>query len=501
VPVISIDLGTTGSKAAVFEGKLVLGSAYRHYSYASPRAGWAGQQTEDVWSLVNSTVLEAVGPDGRRPPIGAVCISVQGDAIVPINSNCSALHPAILGMDTRRHEEAGLQEAHFSRGQLYAAAGMPCEPLNAITKIWWLAQHHPELRDQLWKCVHYGEFLLMKLAGIPALDFTMASRTMAFDPIHEDWLPEVLDFTGVTRSQLGNLAPPGVPVGIIRNAIADECGINRNALVVLGGHDQCMTAVGADVTEPDLACYSMGTAEVIGTCFESPRMTAQMLEANCPCYCHAIGNRYVKITLNQSSGLSLEWFLENVLGTGALVDAAPELRIEPPEVLFMPHLVGSGTPTCDHLSRGTFLGLSIKTGRVDMIQAVADALAFEAQLNPETLENPETYVGELRAVGGGARSRKMLELKATALNRPTRTVPNREAALLGVAMLAQIDVGVFPNLGSARDEYLEIDCTIEPNRSAVDAYSAALDRYRQLYTTLKSFYRNWSVECRTPVPA
>lgn len=503
--VIVIDLGTTGCKAAMFDGAEMLSSAYHHFSYCSPEDGWAEQNAESVWDLVDRAVQQTLGGCQPAPEIEAIAISVQGDAIIPIDSRGNALHPAILGMDTRSAPEASDLEEHFGRGRLYAATGMPCEPLNAITKIAWLARHHPEMRKVLWKYAHYEDFLLMKLAGVPALDYTMASRTMAFDPVRKDWVAAILEFVGITPSQLGNLSPPGVPVGIVRRNVADAWGISRNALVIAGGHDQCLAAAGAGVIEPDLACYSMGTAEVLSTCFGSPRTTAGMLEANYPCYCHAAPQQYFTITLNQSGGLSLEWYRTQVMGLEQLSPTAQEqvtrqlleeVDVKPSLVMFLPHLVGSGTPTCDHLSRGAFLGLSLKTGRREMFQAVVDALAFEARLNLECLEQQDIHISELRAVGGGTRSRRMLELKATVLNRPIRTLRNPEAALLGAAMLAQVAVGKFGSLEHACRECVRIDETVEPRESAVEEYSAAFDRYRQLHGVLRSFYHNWRSECR-----
>jgi xylulokinase len=506
--VIAIDLGTTGCKSALFDGSEMLASAYRHFSYTAPEDGWAEQDPESVWDLVDQTVRQAIASCRAVPDVEAVCVSVQGDAVMPINHQGTALHPAILGMDTRSAQEAEDLQEEFGRGQLYAATGMPCEPLNAITKIFWLARHHPELRKSLWKYVQYGDFLLMKLAGIPALDFTMASRTMAFDPVRKDWVPGILEFVGIAPSQLGNLSPSGTPIGIILKSVADSWGISRSALVVTGGHDQCLAAVGAGVIEPDLACYSMGTAEVISTCFPTPCAGSAMLEANYPCYCHAVPDHYFTITLNQSGGLSLEWFQNHVMGFDQLPGPAraaaircllDEVRIQPSIVMFLPHIVGSGTPACDHLSRGTFLGLSLKTGRRDMFQAVVDALAFEARLNLETLADRDIPILELRGVGGGTRSERLLELKATVLNRPIRTLKNPEAALLGAGILAQVAIGHFESIEEACRECVAIDRTIEPRRDAVEVYTAAFQRFRQIHGTLRSFYHNWRAECRTAV--
>lgn len=496
--VIAIDLGTTTCKAAICDGPATLSLARRHYSYSAPQPGWAEQDAESVWQLTKEVVGEALAALSPRPPVRALCVSVQGDAILPIDTAGSALHPAILGMDARSAREALDLEARFGRGWLYSKTGMPCEPLNAVTKIWWIVRHAPEAARKAWKFVHYGEYLLNKLAGVPALDFTMASRTMAFDPVRKDWVPEILDLAGLTPSQLGNVSAPGVPVGILRTALAEEWGIERDALVVTGGHDQCLAALGAGVIEPDLACYSMGTAEVIATCFAEPRLTAPMLAANYPCYCHAAPQQYFTITLNQSGGLSLDWFLGEVVGGDREREfgrGLAGLEAAPSAVLFLPHLVGSGTPACDHLSRGSFLGLSLASGRGQMFQAVVDALGYEARLNLETLARLGIPVSELRAVGGGARSAEILAIKASILNRPIRTLDNPEAALLGAAMLAQRAIGVFPDLAAARAECVRVARTIEPRAEAAERYDAAFESWRQIYGMLRDFYRHWSPAC------
>jgi xylulokinase len=100
-------------------------------------------------------------------------------------------------------------------------------------------------------------------------------------------------------------------------------------------------------------------------------------------------------------------------------------------------------------------------------------------------------------VGGGSKSSTLLELKATVLKRPVSTLENPEAALLGCAMLAQVAVGSFAGLEEARRECVRIARTVEPRADIVEAYSAAFDRFRQLYGTLKSFYHNWRSEWRT----
>jgi xylulokinase len=496
MPVIAIDVGSTVCKAAIFDGRRMLAYSCRHHSYRCVEDGWAEQDPLEVWLLVKQLVGDAVIASGAGDSIQAICLSVQGDAMIPLDSRGVVLHAAILGMDTRSHREAADFEARFGRGSLYSSTGMPCKPLNFITKVLWFENNFPELHDRVWKYLTFEDFLAFQLARVTALDFSMASRSMAFSPAHKDWIPEILECAHIDSGHLGNVTPAGAPVGIVRASLADEWGINRSALLISGGHNQCMAAIGSGVIEPGLACYSMGAAEVIGACLTSPRTSPALLEGNFPCYCHAVEDHYFTITLNQSGGLSMEWLRESLLkldpdNAPALDDLADGVKVWPSPVLFLSHLVGSGTPSCDPFSRASFIGLSLKTGQADLIQAVLDAQAFEARLNVEALEYSDIEIAELRAVDRGAREWKALQIKATVLQRPIHTLRCPEAALMGAAMLAQTAIGEFASVEAARDECVQVASTIEPHHSAGLAYDEAYGRYRTLYRALSSFHRHW----------
>ena len=49
----------------------------------------------------------------------------------------------------------------------------------------------------------------------------------------------------------------------------------------------------------------------------------------------------------------------------------------PSPVMFLPHLNGSGTPTCDLHSKGAVVGLTLATTRHDIAKAILEGLTFE----------------------------------------------------------------------------------------------------------------------------
>ena len=103
--VIGLDVGTTGCKAIVFdETGRILARASREYPVLIPHPQWAEQDAERVWDLAWSVLGEAISAAAGDPPL-ALALSVQGEAVIPVDRQGRALRPAILGMDTRTGEE------------------------------------------------------------------------------------------------------------------------------------------------------------------------------------------------------------------------------------------------------------------------------------------------------------------------------------------------------------------------------------------------------------
>ncbi len=105
-------------------------------------------------------------------------------------------------------------------------------------------RHDPALHEATWKYLCFGEFALLRLGLEPAIDPTMAARTMASDIGRGCWWPDALD-AGIGEDRLATIRPSGEWLGCIPAAIARAFGLPEDVAVVQGGHDQPMGALGA----------------------------------------------------------------------------------------------------------------------------------------------------------------------------------------------------------------------------------------------------------------
>lgn len=493
--IIGLDVGTTGCKAIVFndEGD-ILGQATREYPVLTPRPSWAEQDAEAVWKLAWEALGEAVSKAGDDAPV-AMALSVQGEAVIPVDRDGGVLRPAILGMDARTGAENEWLAERFGPEELFQRTGMPIHTVNTLPKLLWIQRHEPEIWRTADQFLLYEDFLLRRLGGEASISHCLASRTQMYDLAQGDWADDLLNACEIERERLASLAPQeGGVVGRLRRELADELGLPEELLLVSGGHDQACAALGSGVVEAGLAMDSTGTAEVVEVAMDTPVLNERLRRGDISIYRHVVPGFYLAMTLNHSGGLLLRWF-RDTLSKAAVERAratdqdAYDLILSdapdgPTDLLVLPHFAGKGTPGFDTSSRGAIVGLSFSTTHGDIAKAILEGLTFELRANIDLLRDAGIAIEELHAVGGGARSPLWLQLKADVCGVPLRVPRVIEAACLGAALLAGVGSGRYADLAAAVERTVRLEQRLEPKSQASNAYDEIYQVYRQLYPTL-----------------
>ena len=491
---LGIDVGTTGVKATLFRQDGVrAGYGFREYSVAFPAPFYAEQDPETVWMRTLEATAAAIGVFGKQ--VKALGISVQGDAIIPVDRYNKTLMPAQLGMDYRgKVQVTACEERHGSRF-LFERTGMRPHPMNSAVKILWIMENQPEIAERTHKFVTYSDFILAKFGSDDfVIDYTMASRTMLFDAKKKKWDEQIIRQLGIDIAKLSKPVPSGTPVGTISGEVSTLLGLNPHTLLVAGGHDQTCAALGAGIIKQGLALDSHGTAEVLSVCLDVPPNMDVMYDSYYPFYLHTVQDKYFTFALNHTSGILLQWYRDNLAGceirlaeeTGKNVYdlILADVKPTPSPLLVLPHFVGSGTPTCDTASKGAILGLTLSGTRFDIAAGILDSLIFEMRLNLDVMKTVGISITDLRAVGGGVRSPAVAQRKADALELPIHTLVEREAACLGAALLAGLGLGTFVDAEDAVT-IIKTKHRYDPNPQYQPLFFEKYLTYRRLYDTIK----------------
>jgi xylulokinase len=488
---IGLDIGTSGCKATVFDADgHLLGSASREYAVNMPHPGWAEQDAERVWQLACAAIHQVLSVTNTHQA-AAVGLSVQGEAVMPVDAQGDPLRPAILGMDTRTGEQNAWLDQHFSGEYLFHQTGMPLHTINTLPKLLWIKQNEP----QIWRAAThfrlYEDFFIARLCGTARISRCLASRTQMYDLADDRWSSQILEAIGLDTTRLSAVSPSGTPVGEMRPDLAEEWGLRNRPLVVTGGHDQACGALGVGLVRPGLSLVSTGTAEVVEVALASPALTEPLRRGNISVYAHTVPGLYLAMTLNHSGGLLLRWFRDTfcqeeirqaaMQGSDTYDLIFGGLSPDPSPLLLLPHFSGSGTPTFDTASKGALIGLTFSSTRDDLAKAILDGLTFELRYNLEVLRQGGVKIDELRAIGGGARSKLWLQLKADVTSLPVVAPSITEAASWGAAMLAGFGAGLFTNLSQTAQSALRFEQRFEPDPQRARSYDERYRLYLDLY--------------------
>ena len=312
---LGLDIGSTGCKALVFDhdGK-ILCSGFEEYAIILDQYGKAEQDAENIWEITCRVIRKATSKlDSKR--ISALSLSVQGDGIIPVDKNFNAIHNAIHGMDYRSRPQVKAFEKKFDPLEIFELTGMRPHPMNSLSKILWFRENNPDIFKRTFKITTFADYILGKLGSDPIIDYSMSSRTMAFELSSLKWSEYILNKLYLDKNIFSNPVPSGTVAGKINAGIAEKLGLNKNLILVTGGHDQTCAALGAGVTDKGSGVISTGTAEVLSTAFTETVTNETMFNSFYPCYHYVKSGMYFTFSLNHVGGLLLRWYRDNFSDT------------------------------------------------------------------------------------------------------------------------------------------------------------------------------------------
>lgn len=483
---VGLDMGSTNVKAVVYEpnGRTVaLASApmVTHY----PRPTWAYYEPDELWDLACTVLRSATAQLDDPSRIAGVAVASVGEAGVPIDREGKPTAPAIAWFDRRTIPQAEQLAATVGEDTIFAITGLSVQPIFSICKLMWLKEHEPEAWARTVRFLLVADYIAYRLSGEMATDWSLASRTMAFNIHALQWDERLLDAAGLPRDIFAPPSRSGARIGTVTAEAAALTGLPRGAVVATGGHDHVCGALAAGVARRGEVLDSMGTAEALFVALDRPLTDPEIGRSGYTQGVHVAAGAYYVFGGLYTSGASVEW-LRSALGgldhTTAIAEAE-QAPIGSLGACFVPHLRLANAPHHDPRARATFVGLTTDVTRKELVRAVLEGLAYESRA---TLEPLLPYAGltsipPITVIGGSTRNDLLLRIKASVKRTTLNILDVDEATALGAAMLAGLGSGVYADLADALRQVRPGARQVTPDPAAADFY----DRYyREVYLGL-----------------
>ena len=481
--IAGLDIGTTGCKLTVFdENGAFLGKAYRDYPVHRAVSG----HEIDVSSMMDGVYAVIREMAASYPDIGGIGVTSFGETFVMVDGAGEPLHNAMLYTDPRGAEECAELVARLGADRIAEITGLAPHEMYSIPKIMWLKRHRPEVAAAAKRIHLIEDYVVRHLTGKAQIDYSLATRTMAFDIHRLCWSREVFEAAGIDPSLMSTPVPAGTSAGPVTPEAAAKTGLGPDCLIVSVSHDQVAAAIGAGAFDGSVAVDGAGTVECLTPVYDRLPDISVMAKGFFSVVPHAVPGKYVAYAFSYTGGALIQWAMET-FGRGETNESMENACTweEPTGLLVLPHFAGAATPYMDTGSRGAILGLTTATTAADLYRACMEGVAYEMRVNYEALAGSGIRFKKLNATGGGAKSRRWIQMKADVLNLPVTVLKTADAGTVGSAMLTGIAVGLFTGLEDAAAHMIRKLDTCYPRQEMHEKYMKVYERYRAVYQAVR----------------
>jgi glycerol kinase len=452
--VLAIDQGTTSTRAILFRADTsIAASAQQEFPQHFPADGEVEHEPEDLWTTTLETCRGAMRAAGAAAKdIAAIGIANQRETTLLWHRGTGRpVHRAIVWQDRRTAALCARLKADGREPLFAARTGLLLDPYFSGTKLAWLLQKDPEIRNLAGRGeLAFGTvdtYLLWRLTGgkVHGTDATNASRTLLFDIHQGRWDDELLALLGIPKAVLPEVLDSSAAFGVTDAALF-------GAPISIGGiaGDQQAALIGQACFKPGMVKSTYGTG-----CFALLNTGQTPVASN---------NRLLTTIAYQLdgkrmyalegsifvAGAAVQWLRDGLRMVQSAQESGPLAAAADPtqDVFLVPAFVGLGAPYWRPDARGALFGLTRATGPREFAQAALESVCFQTVdlLNAMKADwrQVDASLQTLRVDGGMVVSdwtmQRLADLTGSIVDRPQI----KETTALGAAYLAGLPSGFFP---------------------------------------------------------
>jgi xylulokinase len=482
---IGIDLGTSAVKLLLMDSDgQIKNIVSREYPLYFPHPGWSEQNPEDWYRETIAGIKELI-KDYDKSSVSGISFGGQMHGLVILDKDDNVIRPAILWNDGRTSAETDYLNNVIGKDKLSEYTANIAFAGFTAPKILWVKNNEPENFKKISKIMLPKDYIAYKLTGVHCTDVSDASGMLLFDVKNRCWSKEMCDICGVETSQLAKCYESYEAVGTVLPQIAAELGIPTSCKVAAGAGDNAAAAVGTGTVGDNMCNISLGTS---GTIFISSKNFGVDKFNALHSFAHADGHYHLMGCMLSAASCN-KWWMDDIIGTKDYsTEQASITKLGENHVYFLPYLMGERSPHNNPNARGTFIGMTMDTTRVDMTQAVLEGVAFALRDSLEVAKSLGINLERTKICGGGAKSPLWKKIIANVLNLKVDVIESEEGPALGGAMLAAVACGEFGSVKEVADKVVKIVDTIEPESELVDKYNKRYAKFKEIYPACKPLF-------------
>ena len=474
---LGLDIGTTSIKAILLDtdkGRIISSS-----SLPTPVEHSSTGMDEHDPCLLFDTAARCIQMAVSHNQVHALGISSFAEAGLPLDRSGSPLFPIIAWYDKRSQQQAEAILEFFSPIHLFQITGQKTGFSFGLFKYMWIKEKYPDSVKDMEFWLSVPDYILYRLTGKMATDYTQASRTMLFDQRKKNWSDELLQYAQIAPNNLPTLLPSGSVMGSITREASEITGLPAGTPCVTGGHDHLCGAYASGGIQSGNFIDSSGTACAVMALTSEFNDSRDISLSGYVNYIHVVPDTYVIKGGLKAAGKAVEWLAsrlnrDDLFSGDALTERYRSSHI--PRPLWLPFFLGSGTPAMEPYNRASLVGVTLDHSSEDIAIALLESLGFWLRNNLEAMQKITGLIPEkIISIGGTNQSKLVRQIKANISNLPVETPSVPQSSAIGAALLAAVGTGIAESYHKAP---LLLDypfITIYPDTNLVTHYNSTYE--------------------------
>ena len=472
--ILSLDQGTTSSRAIVFDKKgNIISKAQKEFTQYFPKSGWVEHDPREIWSSQAGVATEAIANKGLDVEhIAAIGITNQRETVVVWDKNTGKpIYNAIVWQDKRTSEYCDQLKKEGKAAMIKQKTGLVIDSYFSGTKVKWILDNVEGARAK----AESGDLILGTIDSWLVWNFTKgkqhvtdvtnASRTLLFNINTMEWDDELLALLTIPKSMLPKVKDSSEVYGHTTSTFYDT----KIPISGIAG-DQQAALFGQMCTKPGMVKNTYGTG-----CFmlmnigEKPIVSKNNLLTTVAWKI----NGKTTYALEGSvfiAGAVVQWLRDSlkIIRNSSDVEALASSVESTDGVYFVPAFAGLGAPHWNQQAKGTMFGLTRGSTDAHIARAALESIAFQTMDILKAMEaDADISIKELRVDGGATINNMLMQFQSDVLNTITVRPKVVETTAMGAAFLAGLAVGYWENAEEIQDIW-QTDKTFSPKEDRTE---------------------------------
>lgn len=469
--VLSIDAGTTSSRAILFDKKgQQVGVAQHEFSQIFPQKSWVEHDPIEIWETQLRAINDVLNQTNINVnEIDSIGITNQRETTVIWDKNTGKpVYNAIVWQDRRTASicndlsKKGLNELFQNK------TGLILDAYFSGTKIKWILDSGKQIRSRAENGeLFFGTidtWLIWNLTKgkLHITDCSNASRTLLFNIYNMDWDEELLQIFDIPKKILPKIVPSSGNFGSVDSSIIGAelpiCGIAGDQQAALFGQ---MCVDPGDVKNTyGTGCFCMMNTGDTPTKSNNKMLTTVAWNINGKTTYAIEGSVFI-------GGALVQWLRDelNIVENSSDIEDLAKTVEDSGGITFISALSGLGAPYWNPDAQGAIIGLTRDTKKGHIARAALEAIAIRSsEIFIEMQKDAKIKFSQLKVDGGASNNDLLMQIQSNLLETIVVRPKITETTALGIAFLSGLGSGFWKSIDDLKSIWIaQKEFQPEPN--------------------------------------